>query len=70
MRLQISTLEKHVEKLFERLERLQSRLPDFIESCIEYVSAYGRRKRWDFVMQNLRQLVLNLINAQRTCIHL
>jgi len=60
MRLQISTLEKHVEKLFERLERLQHRLPDFIDSCIEYVSAYGRRKRWDFVMQNLRQLVLNL----------
>jgi len=60
MRLQISTLEKHVSKLFERLERLQSRLPDFIDSCIEYVSAWGRRKRWDFVMQNLRQLVLNL----------
>jgi len=60
MRLQISTLEKHVNKLFERLERLQNRLPDFVESCIEYVTAWGRRKRWDFVMQNLRQLVLNL----------
>lgn len=60
MRLQISTLEKHVGKLFERLERLQQRLPDFIDSCIEYVSAWGRRKRWDFVMQNLRQLILNL----------
>jgi len=60
MRLQISTLEKHVNVLFERLERLQNWLPDFVENCIEYVSAWGRRKRWDFVMQNLRQLVLNL----------
>jgi len=60
MRLQISTLEKHVQKLFERLERLQTKLPDFVEACIEYVSAWGRRKRWDFVMQNLRQLVLSL----------
>merc|ERR1719235_149091 len=60
MRLQISTLEKHVSVLFEKLERLQNWLPDFVESCIEYVSAWGRRKRWDFVMQNLRQLILNL----------
>merc|ERR1719326_1433765 len=60
MRLQISTLEKHVQKLFERLERLQTKLPDFVEACIEYVSAWGRRKRWEFVMQNLRQLVLSL----------
>jgi hypothetical protein len=60
MRLQISTLEKHVNTLFERLERLQNWLPEFTDSCIEYVSAWGRRKRWDFVMQNLRQLVLNL----------
>jgi len=60
IRLQISTLEKHVQKLFERLERFQLRLPDFVDAVIEYVSAWGRRKRWDFVMQNLRQLVLNL----------
>merc|ERR1719235_1854559 len=60
MRLQISTLEKHVSVLFEKLERLQNWLPDFVEACIEYVSAWGRRKRWDFVMQNLRQLILNL----------
>merc|ERR1719253_1705032 len=66
MRLQISTLEKHVNTLFERLERLQNWLPEFTDSCIEYVSAWGRRKRWDFVMQNLRQLVLNLHQCAET----
>lgn len=60
MRLQISTLEKHEKKLFEKLQRLQNKLPDFVEAVMEYVSAWGRRKRWDFVMQNLRQLIVNL----------
>lgn len=60
MRLQITMLEKHTSKLFERIEQLQDRLPDFIDSCIEYVSAWGRRKRWDFTSTNLRQLVLKM----------
>lgn len=60
MRLQITQLESHALTLFERIEYLQDRLPDFIDSCVEYVSAWNRRKRWDFLMQNIRQLILQL----------
>lgn len=60
MRLQITMLEKHTSKIFERIEQLQDRLPDFMDCCVEYVSAWGRRKRWDFTTQNLRQLILKM----------
>merc|ERR1712176_1331889 len=59
-RTQIAEVEKHASRLFERVERLQDRLPDFTDACIEYVSAWGRRKRWDFLMQIMRHLVLKL----------
>jgi hypothetical protein len=60
MRMQISALAKHATRLVERVERLQDRLPDFTDACIEFVSAWGRRKRWDFMMQNMRHLVMKL----------
>lgn len=59
-RLRIMTVEQHASKLFDRIERLQDVLPDFTDACIEYVGAWGRRKRWDFLMQNLRQLIWKL----------
>jgi len=60
MRVRIASMEVHAARLYDRIERLQDALPDFIDACIEYVSAWGRRKRWDFLMQNLRQLILKL----------
>jgi len=60
MRMHIVAVERHAAKLHERIERLQDMLPEFRDACIEYVSAWGRRKRWDFMMQNMRQLVLKL----------
>lgn len=60
MRVQISAIANHATRLVERVERLQDRLPDFTDACIEYVSAWGRRKRWDFMMQNMRHLVMKL----------
>mmetsp|Transcript_27516 Transcript_27516/g.86746 ORF Transcript_27516/g.86746 Transcript_27516/m.86746 type:complete len:507 (-) Transcript_27516:24-1544(-) len=60
MRMRIGALERHASRLFERVRQLQDRLPDFSDACVEYVSAWGRRKRWDFLMQNMRHLVLKL----------
>jgi hypothetical protein len=59
MRLQLSGLEKHVSKLFEHLGRLQEAQPD-CEVCAEFARALGRKKRWEFVMQNLTTLELSL----------
>jgi len=66
MKIQISELERHAKVLFERIERLQDKLPDFVDACLEYVTAWGRRKRWDFLMQNLRHLVLKLHQVSET----
>mmetsp|Transcript_101988 Transcript_101988/g.297449 ORF Transcript_101988/g.297449 Transcript_101988/m.297449 type:complete len:384 (+) Transcript_101988:2-1153(+) len=60
MRVRIGALERHAARLLERVQQLQDKLPDFADACIEYVSAWGRRKRWDFLMQNMRHLVLKL----------
>lgn len=60
MWVRIGALERHEAKLSERVQQLQDRLPDFADACLEYVSAWGRRKRWDFLMQNIRHLVLKL----------
>lgn len=60
MRARITALERHETRLSERVQYLQDRLPDFADACLEYVSAWGRRKRWDFLMQNIRHLVLKL----------
>jgi hypothetical protein len=60
MRVEMGQIEKHATRLFERIERLQDRIPDFVDSCLETVNQWGRRKRWDFVMQNLRHLILKL----------
>ncbi|CAE8650493.1 unnamed protein product, partial [Polarella glacialis] len=47
----------------ESIERIQDRLPDFTNGCLDFVASLGRRKRWDFIMQNLRQLILSLQKA-------
>jgi len=63
MRTHMGKLHKHANKLFERVERIQDSLPEFTNACIDFVASLGRRKRWDFTMQNLRQLVLSLQKA-------
>lgn len=60
MQLKLVPISRHAVMLHERIERLQGLLPDFTESCIEYVGAWGRRKRWDFVMQNMMQVVMKM----------
>lgn len=60
MQLELIGLERHAETLFDRIERLQGMLPGFVDACIEYVAAFGRRKRWDFLMQNMREVLLQL----------
>lgn len=60
MRVEMGQIERHATRLFERIERLQDRIPDFVDSCLETVNHWGRRKRWDFIMQNLRHLILKL----------
>jgi len=60
MRIDLGAVEAYATKLFERIERLNDRLPDFVDACLDHVNAWGRRKRWDFLMQNLRHLNLKL----------
>jgi len=60
MRKRISAMERHATRLFESVERLMDRLPDFSDTCIDFVRAWDRGKRWDFLMQNTRQLVVKL----------
>jgi len=60
MRQRISTMERHATRLFERIEKLMDRLPDFSDACIDYVRAWDRGKRWDFLTQNMQQLVVKL----------
>lgn len=62
MRVRIGVIEKHGATLLERMEHLQDKLPDFGENCIDYVTALGRRKRWDFVIQQLRELIMKISN--------
>lgn len=63
IQIRMHGLQKFAERLFEHIERLQDRLPEFTNECIDYVGSLGRRKRWDFTMQNLRQLILSLQRA-------
>jgi len=63
MRMHMGKLDRLANKLFESVERLQDRLPEFTNACMDFVASLGRRKRWDFTMQNLRQLILSLQNA-------
>lgn len=60
MRVEMGVVELHAARIFERIEILQDRIPDFSDHCIESVDAWGRRKRWDFSMQNLRHTILKL----------
>mmetsp|Transcript_14616 Transcript_14616/g.31984 ORF Transcript_14616/g.31984 Transcript_14616/m.31984 type:complete len:469 (-) Transcript_14616:100-1506(-) len=60
LRSQLTALQRHATWLSDQLERLHDELPSFVDSCLEYVSSAGRRKRWDFLMQNLRQLLHKL----------
>lgn len=60
MRLDMGAFEGHAARLSARVALLQDVLPSFTDACFEYVSAWGRRKRWDFMMQNLRHLILKL----------
>lgn len=66
VQLQIAFFQKHASKLVERMERIHNFLPDFAEACVSYVSSFGRKKRWDFIVQNLRQLVLKLHEESET----
>ncbi|CAK0890097.1 unnamed protein product, partial [Prorocentrum cordatum] len=66
MRVRIGVIEKHGATLLERLEHLQDKLPDFGENCIDYVTALGRRKRWDFVIQQLRELIMKISNTSES----
>lgn len=63
------TIETHTLKLFDRIEKLHDRLPVFADDCSDYINAWGRRKRWDFVMQNLRQMLMDL-NSVSESMHL
>lgn len=63
MRVRIGVIEKHGATLLERMEHLQDKLPDFGENCIDYVTALGRRKRWDFVIQQLRELIMKITST-------
>lgn len=63
MREQMGKLQKHASRLFERVERLQDKLPEFLNGCTDFVASLGRRKRWDFTIQNLRQMILALQRA-------
>jgi Ca2+-binding EF-hand superfamily protein len=60
MRLDMGAFDAHAARLSARVALLQDVLPSFTDACFEYVSAWGRRKRWDFMMQNLRHLILKL----------
>merc|ERR1719181_2421868 len=60
MRNRISTMERHATRLCERIEKLMNRLPDFSDACIDFVRAWDRGKRWDFLTQNMQQLVVKL----------
>merc|ERR1740117_96814 len=62
----MQVVDRHATHLFERIEKLHDRLPDFVDDCIEYVNSWGRRKRWDFIMQNLRHLILKLQQVSET----
>lgn len=61
MQLKCREIDTHVTSLFQRVEQLQEVLPEFTEALISHVDAWGRRKRWDFTVQNLRQLILKLL---------
>jgi len=63
MRDQTGKLQKHANRIFERVERLQDKLPEFLNGCTDFVASLGRRKRWDFTIQNLRQMILALSRA-------
>jgi len=60
MKLDMGAFDGHAARLSARVALLQDVLPSFADACFEYVSAWGRRKRWDFMMQNLRHLILKL----------
>lgn len=60
LRVEIGAIERHAARIFDRIEMLQDRIPDFADHCAESVDAWGRRKRWDFSMQNLRHTILKL----------
>lgn len=67
-RKRIMSIDAFASKLYERIERLQDVLPEFADACAEYANAWGRQKRWDFLMQNLRQLIWKL-QQNSTSIH-
>mmetsp|Transcript_170383 Transcript_170383/g.541220 ORF Transcript_170383/g.541220 Transcript_170383/m.541220 type:complete len:534 (+) Transcript_170383:70-1671(+) len=56
-RHRIMLVEQHAAKLYQRIARLQEMISEFTDAVVDYVSAYGRRKRWDFLMQNIRHLI-------------
>eukprot|EP00747_Dinoflagellata_sp_TGD_P151957 gnl/TRDRNA2_/TRDRNA2_177256_c0_seq1.p1 gnl/TRDRNA2_/TRDRNA2_177256_c0~~gnl/TRDRNA2_/TRDRNA2_177256_c0_seq1.p1 ORF type:complete len:483 (-),score=105.03 gnl/TRDRNA2_/TRDRNA2_177256_c0_seq1:100-1548(-) len=60
MELKITFLGEYAETLLSRIEQIQDRLPEFTEEILHYVSLWSRRKRWDFIMQNLRQTILKV----------
>eukprot|EP00933_Yihiella_yeosuensis_P031502 TRINITY_DN25079_c0_g1_i1.p1 TRINITY_DN25079_c0_g1~~TRINITY_DN25079_c0_g1_i1.p1 ORF type:complete len:501 (-),score=110.33 TRINITY_DN25079_c0_g1_i1:169-1671(-) len=66
MQIRMHMFSKHAARLFDCIELVQDRLPEFTNDCIDFVASLGRRKRWDFTMQNLRQFILTLQKASET----
>jgi len=63
MQLRCTLAEKFTQRLFLRITQLQESLPVFADTCADHVNTWGRRKRWDFTMQNVREIILSLQQA-------